>query len=165
MKRIGIILLVFQQIFRASGRPAVMLLICFAAFLASTTGDIGVMAATQSPENSATAPKKPGDSVYKVLSPIGDTTVKMITMVPRLDTLADKTVCMMWNHAFQADITLPSIGESLKEKFPNIKIVPYSAMPDAHMAEYPGTPHPKSAALQAVFREKGCDAVISGNGG
>ena len=58
-------------------------------------------------------PKKPGDSVYKVLSPLGDTTVKMITMVPRLDTLADKTVCMMWNHAFQADIALPSIGESM----------------------------------------------------
>lgn len=164
MKRIGIILLVFQQILRASGRTAVMLLICFAAFLASTTGATGVMAATQSPENSATAQKKT-DSVYRVLSPLGDTTVKMITMVPRLDTLADKTVCMMWNHAFQADITLPSIGESLKEKFPSIKIVPYSAMPDAHMAEYPGTPHPKSAALQAAFREKGCDAVISGNGG
>ena len=39
----------------------------------------------------------------------------MISMTPRLNTLAGKTVCMAWNRAFKADIALPAIAEQLKQ--------------------------------------------------
>jgi len=99
------------------------------------------------------------------VSPIGERTVKMTAMAPRLDTLAGKTVCMVWNSAFKSDVTLPVIGETLKKQYPGVKIVPYTDMPNAFLPEPPGTPRKQSEALQALYKEKGCDAVISGNGG
>ena len=99
------------------------------------------------------------------MSPLGESTAKTTAMAPRLDTLDGKTVCLVWNHAFKADVTLPAIAEELKKKYPGIKIVPYTAMPMAPLPEPPGTPRKESEALQAAFKAKGCDAVIAGNGG
>ena len=113
----------------------------------------------------AGAPEDPAEPVYRVVSPPGDPTVKMITMAPRLDSLAGKTVCMIWNQSFKADITLPAIGESLKEKYPDIKIIPYTEIDAAIRDADRDDPSAVAAALQAVLKEKGCDAVISGNGG
>jgi hypothetical protein len=105
------------------------------------------------------------EPVYEVVTPSGETTVKAGRMAPRLHTLAGKTVCMVWNRAFKADVTLPVIGEALKKQYPDLKIVPYTDMPEAFLPEPEGAPGRKSEALQKVFKEKGCDAVISGNGG
>ena len=72
---------------------------------------------------------------------------------------------MKWKKEFKANVTLPVIGRLLEKKYPGIKIIPYTEMPLAHLAEKPGTPQTLSMALQAEFKKKGCDAVISGNGG
>jgi hypothetical protein len=105
------------------------------------------------------------EPVYKVVSPLGESTAKTTAMAPRLDTLDGKTVCMVWNYAFKADVTLPAIAEELKKKYPGIKIVPYTAMPLAPLPEAPGTPKKESEALQAAYKAKGAQAVIAGNGG
>jgi hypothetical protein len=105
------------------------------------------------------------EPVYKVMSPLGESTAKTTAMAPRLDTLDGKTVCLVWNYAFKADITLPAIAEELKKKYPGIKIVPYTAMPLAPLPEAPGTPKKESEALQAAYKAKGAQAVIAGNGG
>ena len=110
-------------------------------------------------------PRASVEPVYSVVSPLGDPTARMITMAPRLDTLAGKTVCLVWNHAFKADITLPAIEESLKKKYPDIRIVPYSEIDAAIRAAGPEDVAAEAAALQAVLKQKGCNAVISGNGG
>jgi hypothetical protein len=119
----------------------------------------------QSGKRPAANEKQLQEPVFKVVSPLGESTAKMITMVPRLSSLAGKTVCMTWNRAFKADITLPAIGEALKQKYPDLRVVPFQALPDAHLAEPPGTSEPESAVERASFRANGCDAVISGNGG
>jgi hypothetical protein len=82
-----------------------------------------------------------------------------------LDTLDGKTVCLVWNYAFKADVTLPAIAEELKRLYPGIKIIPYTAMPLAPLPEAPGTPKRDSEALQAAYKAKGAQAVIAGNGG
>jgi len=110
-------------------------------------------------------PTPPGEPVYKVLSPLGESTAKTTAMAPRLDTLDGKTVCLVWNYAFKADVTLPAIAEELKRLYPTIKIVPYTAMPLAPLPEAPGTPKRDSDALQAAYKAKGAQAVIAGNGG
>lgn len=106
-----------------------------------------------------------GEPVYSVVSPLGESTIKMTAMAPRLKTLAGKTVCMVWNGAFKSHVTLPTIGEVLKKQYPDVKIVPYTDMPEAFLPEPPGAPKRQSEALQELYRRKGCDAVISGNGG
>jgi len=106
-----------------------------------------------------------GEPVYKVVSPLGESTAKTIAMAPRLDTLDGKTVCLVWNYAFKSDVTLPAIADELKKKYPGIKIVPYTALPIAELPEPVGTPRKDSEALEAAFKAKGAQAVIAGNGG
>jgi hypothetical protein len=117
-----------------------------------------------SPQDPA-ASEPSAEPVFKVVSPSGETTFTATTMAPRLDTLAGKTVCMVWNHAFKADVTLPAIAEALTKQYPGIKIIPYHAMPVAPLPEPAGVPRMESEALQAAFQAQGCDAVIAGNGG
>jgi ABC-type glycerol-3-phosphate transport system substrate-binding protein len=113
----------------------------------------------------AAAEEPSAEPVYQVVSPTGERDAKVAAMAPRLDTLAGKTVCLVWNASFKSDVTLPAIAEALKEQYPGIKIVPYNAMPLAPLPEPAGTPRNESEALQAAFKAKGCDAVIAGNGG
>lgn len=101
----------------------------------------------------------------KVVSPLGEVTVEEVTMVPRLDTLEGKTICLTWNGSFKSNVTLPVIAELLLKKYPTVKVIPYTEMPRAFKAPAPGTTSPGRIALAAAFKEKGCDAVISGNGG
>ncbi len=102
---------------------------------------------------------------YEVVSPLGEREIKWIDMAPRLDTLEGKTVCELWNGSFKADITFQVIRELLQKKYPGIKIVPYTDMPHHHLLENPGVTNAESEALITALKEKGCDAVISGNGG
>ncbi|MEW6404624.1 MAG: hypothetical protein AB1649_22740 [Chloroflexota bacterium] len=146
---------ILQQFFKKSDRLAIYILVWFIVLI--------LFAAGTSQDAAASAPS--AEPVYNVVSPIGESTVKMTAMAPRLDTLAGKTVCMVWNSAFKSDVTLPVIGETLKKQYPGVKIVPYTDMPDAFLPEPPGTSRKQSEALQALYKEKGCDAVISGNGG
>lgn len=104
----------------------------------------------------AAAPKSLAEPVYRVVSPLGEPTLKPITMAPRLDTLAGKTVGMVWNEAFNADITLPAIAEALKATYPDIKIIPYTEIGAALRAAGPDPEDPKAemVALQAVLNER-----------
>ena len=146
---------VLLQLFKKSdGRTTIRMLACFVAVILCAAG---------SPQHAAA--EASAEPVYKVVSPIGESTVKMTTMAPRLDTLAGKTVCMVWNHAFKSDVTLPAIGEALKKQYPGVKIVQYGEMPEASLPEPPGAPMKESKALQAALKEKGCNALVSGNGG
>jgi hypothetical protein len=101
---------------------------------------------------------RPTEPTYSVISPLGETTVKMIAMAPRLDTLSNKTVCMVSNSAFKVNITMPAIAKALQEKYPGVKVVPYTEMATA----YSGS---NWEAMPGQFKTKGCDAVVSGNGG
>ncbi len=121
---------------------------------------------TQEANPTAEAPKTSVEPVYSVVSPLGDSTVTMIAMAPRLDTLAGKTVGMVWNHSFKADITLPAIAESLKSAYPDIKIVPYTEI-EAAVETAMGLDNflTEEEALQIVLEDLNLDALISGNGG
>jgi len=105
------------------------------------------------------------EPVYAVVSPAGERTIKMMAMAPRLHDIGGKTICLVWNNAFKADVTLPVIGDALKERFPQARVVPYRALPVAPLPEPPGASQTESQALQAAYTAQGCNAVIAGNGG
>jgi hypothetical protein len=102
--------------------------------------------------------QRPADAVYSVISPIGENTVKLIDMAPRLDTLSNKTVCMVSNSAFKVNITMPAIAKALQAKYPTLKIVPYTEMATAFSGS-------NWEAKPGEYKTKGCDAVVTGNGG
>jgi hypothetical protein len=154
MNRSHIMRDILQQFFRRSDGTTVCILACFTAAI--------LFAACSSP---ATAASESSEPVYNVMSPMGESTVKMTSMAPRIDTLAGKTICMVWNNAFKSDVTLPAIGQALKKQYPDLKVVQYTDLPNAFLPEPPGTPRKQSEALQTAYRLKGCNAVVTGNGG
>jgi hypothetical protein len=102
---------------------------------------------------------------YSVVRPTGDVVHPMITQAPRLDTLEGKTICMTSNQGFKAHVTFPVIEKLLRQKYPNLKIIPPEDMPRAVKPPAEGAKDPDTDAMTAALRQRGCQAVISGNGG
>ena len=100
----------------------------------------------------------------KVHSPLGGETLRQQPLAPRLDRLDGKTIGESWNGDFKGDLTFPIIRKLLQERYPGIRIVPFSEFPYVHGADNPA--QQKELALQIAARavELGCDAIISGNG-
>jgi len=91
--------------------------------------------------------------------------MKMITMAPRLNTLEGKTIGQIWNGGFRGDESFPMIERMLREKYPTVKMVPYSEFPVITIASlHPEKKQETLAALRARIKNTGCDAVITGNG-
>ena len=149
------------RILQSPWRASTLRIFCFAeVVVALVLGVFTVSAAAEKADQRGSA-----EPVYRVVSPLGETTVKMISMTPRLNSLAGKTVCMVWNGAFKSDITLPAIGEQLKQIYPDIKIVSYKDMPNAPLPSTPDNPQKDVERLQAALKEKGCSVLVAGDGG
>ena len=103
--------------------------------------------------------------LYGVVSPVGQLTVEQITQAPRLDDLAGKTICSVINNSFMSWITAPLYEKLLAEKYPTARVIPNTEMPRARKAPAPGTTDKDTDAMIAALKEKGCDALIVGNGG
>ncbi|HOQ98029.1 MAG TPA: hypothetical protein PLJ35_04325 [Anaerolineae bacterium] len=98
-----------------------------------------------------------------VFSPLTEVTINRGN-APRLDTLNGKTIGEVWTTGhYGADRTFPIIRRKLQERFPDVKIVPYTefAIGKPNISQ-------RWAPLDQVaeiLRAKGCDAVLLGNGG
>ncbi len=100
---------------------------------------------------------------FEVLSPLGEQKIEMVTMAPRLDSLAGKTICEVINGTFKSDVVVPLLGELLKKKYPDVKVVLHTEMPQSFVLGRASKAEVE--ALITAYKEKGCDAVISGDGG
>lgn len=82
----------------------------------------------------------------------------------RLDTLQGKTICEVWHTGdYRADATFPVIRELLQKRFPELKFVPYTEFPRGK--KFPDMHWVPFDEAAEVLRQKGCDAVLLGNGG
>ena len=107
------------------------------------------------------------NQVHEVVSPRGKAVVtEKQGPAPRLDTLNGKTVCEIWNGGFGGEISFPIIEKMLGERYPGVKVIPYSEFPLTTVSSLRATIKEKMfEAVRATLVEKGCDAVITGNGG
>ena len=103
---------------------------------------------------------------WEVVRPLAQTVVKELPLASRLETLEGKTVYEIWNGGYRGEVTFPIIEEMLRERYPSVKIIPYSELPFSTVDSM--KPATKTETLESIRRallEKGCDAVITGNGG
>jgi hypothetical protein len=107
------------------------------------------------------------DSKLKVVSPIGEELGEKKTLLaPRPGTLNGKTVCEIWNGGFKADVMFPIIEKMLRERYPDVKTVPFTEFPAVTIDSLdPARKGPTLEAVRAALVAKGCDALITGNGG
>ena len=103
--------------------------------------------------------------MYEVLSPLGESTVKVAPAVPRLSDLRGKTICEVTNGSFKSDVTFSIIRELLQKRYPDLRVIPYSEFPIQWVAGHTTDLLERVDTAVALMLQKGCDAVITGNGG
>jgi len=99
-----------------------------------------------------------------VVSPLGIAVVKSGGVSPRLDTLAGKTIGEVWNGVFKGNQTFPVLRKVLQQKYPDLKIVPYTEFPHAPHSDNPKRQKELADEVVAIAKRQGCDALITGNG-
>ncbi len=106
-------------------------------------------------------------SPLKVVSPIGELPAQATrSLAPRLDNLQGKTICEIWNGGFMAETSFPIIRKMLRDRYPGVKVIPYTEFPLVSIGSlHPATQKDTLEVVRSALREKGCDALITGNGG
>ncbi|MBX3651654.1 MAG: hypothetical protein KF771_09800 [Burkholderiales bacterium] len=102
--------------------------------------------------------------MMQVVSPAGISAAKIINASPRIEDLNGKTVCEVWNGVFKGDITFPIIRKLLKAKYPGVKIIPFTEFYHLPGSDVPKHQRELAQQIVASAKEKGCDAILSGNG-
>ena len=112
---------------------------------------------------------KTGHYTLEVSNPVSVPAQTTLQSAPRLADLNGKTICEVWNGpGWRAPETFPYIEELLKARFPDINIIPYTEFPPYYVGPegaYGVVIKEDPAKIAPVIKEKGCDAVILGNGG
>jgi hypothetical protein len=101
---------------------------------------------------------------FDVLSPVGDETITRKTVSPCIDTFEGKTIGEVWNGVYKGNATFPVLRELLKERYPGVKVIPYTEFPAGYGGETIREQRDSARKIAALAKEKGCDAVITGNG-
>lgn len=102
--------------------------------------------------------------MFNVLSPVGQSSVDMIEMAPRLETLDGKTIALVGG-SFMASVTHVELKKLILECFPTATVYVLSEIGSAGLFPGPRTRKPQVERFQQRLQEYGVDAVISGNGG
>ena len=97
------------------------------------------------------------DGVYDVVYPIGRSTQELKPLSPHIPDLNGKTICGS-GHSYEGDEGIAAIVELLKKDYPDLKFIPGSEIPDEVSTQK------EIAAFQAILKQKGCDAILSGTG-
>ena len=135
-----------------------MLLVLFSISLLSLT----VSAQTCDPSGECGGDETVG--TYDVLSPVGQSSVDMIEMAPRLDTFEGKTIALVGG-SFTASVTHVELKRLILENFPTATVYVLSEIGSAGLFPGPRVQKPQVIRFQQRLQEYGVDAVISGNGG
>ncbi len=109
-------------------------------------------------------PKTGGGATFKVVSPVGFTTVEPIEMAPRLTTLEGKTIAIV-GEDFMYNITHPELKRLILATYPTAKIILYDELPIAGPYPAPGITRQSTEEFRQRLIDLKVDAVIAGNGG
>lgn len=105
-----------------------------------------------------------GAPSYAVVSPVGLSSVEMITQAPRLQTLEGKTIAIV-GVSFMTSVTHPEIKNLIKKHYPTAKVILLDEIGIAGPYPAPGVTRRAKDEFQAKLQQMRVDAVISGNGG
>ncbi|MEI7678791.1 MAG: hypothetical protein WCK07_05290, partial [Betaproteobacteria bacterium] len=102
---------------------------------------------------------------YEAYWPRGARQQKTRALAPRLDTLEGKTIGEVYNNHFKGELMFHTYRRLFKEKYPGVKIIPYTEFPIVYVGGDPATQRKIAQQVAALAKERGCDALITGNGG
>lgn len=100
------------------------------------------------------------NEIFHVVWPRGKKTAGDVRAAKRLASLADKTVCELWNWNYHGEKIFPMIEHELTKRYPGIKFVSYQNFGSIHGAEEARV----LSELPDKLKHAGCDAVITAMG-
>ena len=101
---------------------------------------------------------------YDVLAPMGQSSVEMIELAPRLESLDGKTIALVGG-SFMASVTHVELKRLIQEHYPTATVYLLSEIGSAGLFPGPRVRKAQVERFQQRLQEYGVDAVISGNGG
>ena len=100
------------------------------------------------------------DGYYEVVWPRSPRRLQKKQLAPRLDTLAGKTIALLWDYLFQGDKVFDALEEGLKARYSGVRFVGWREFGNTHGKDE----RQLIADLPRRFKELGVDAAISGMG-
>lgn len=100
-----------------------------------------------------------------VVSPEGLPLAAVRNVSPSLANLDGKVIGEVYNNHFKGELMFRTYRRLFTERFPGIRIIPYDQFPTVYVGGDPASQKGTAREVAALAKEKGCDAIISGNGG
>ena len=82
-----------------------------------------------------------------------------------IGSLEGKTIGEVYNNHFKGELMFRTYRRLFEERFPGVKIIPYDQFPIVYVGGDPASQKKTAKEIAALARERGVDALISGNGG
>ena len=105
------------------------------------------------------------NSKISVVSPEGLQLCSIGTVSPPLDTLEGKTIGEVYNNHFKGEFMFQTYRRLFKERFPGVRIIPYDQFPIVYVGGDPAAQKQTARDIARLAKERGVNALISGNGG
>ena len=100
-----------------------------------------------------------------VVSPEGLPLARQRHASPPLESLDGAVIGEVYNNHFKGELMFKTYRRLLKARYPNITIIPYTEFPIVYVGGDPASQKKIASEVAALAKEKGCTAIISGNGG
>ena len=100
-----------------------------------------------------------------VISPVGLEGRERKNISQPIDTLHGKTVCEVFNNHFKGKQMFEIYRQLLDKRFTGVKVIPYTQFPIIYVGGDAASQRTAAEKIATLAKEKGCDALISGNGG
>ena len=82
-----------------------------------------------------------------------------------LDTLAGKTIGEVYNNHFKGELMFATYRRLFKDRYPGVKVIPFDQFPIVYVGGDPASQKKTAKQIAALAKERGVDALNSGNGG
>ena len=82
-----------------------------------------------------------------------------------LDSLDGKTIGEVYNNHFKGELMFRTYRSQFSKKFKNVKVIPFDEFPIVYVGGDPASQKKIAKQVAALAKERGCDALITGNGG
>ena len=82
-----------------------------------------------------------------------------------LENLEGKTIGEVYNNHFKGELMFRTYRRLLEERYPGIRIIPYDQFPIVYVGGDAASQKRIAKEIAALAKERGCHAIITGNGG
>ncbi len=100
-----------------------------------------------------------------VVSPEGLSQGAMSCLSRHLDCLDGKIIGEVYNNHFKGELMFRTYRRLFGEKFKGVKSVAYDEFPIVYVGGDPASQKKTAKEIAALAKQRGCDALITGNGG